>query len=183
MIYVALLRGINVGGKNKVDMKQLKMTFERLGLRNVVTYINTGNIIFEQQEWTQDELVERIEQAIAQDFGLAIKVVLRSLEQYKKMMQHIPKQLSNDDRMKCDVMFLWEEVDDESSLSLLNVKPDIDTVSYVHGAILWSVAREHVTKSGMSKIIGTKLYKQMTVRNINTTRKIYELMKKAAGTG
>lgn len=183
MIYVALLRGINVGGKNKVDMKQLKMTFERLGLRNVVTYINTGNIIFEQQGWTQDELVERIEQAIAQDFGLAIKVVLRSLEQYKKMMQHIPKQLSNDDRMKCDVMFLWEEVDDESSLSLLNVKPDIDTVSYVHGAILWSVAREHVTKSGMSKIIGTKLYKQMTVRNINTTRKIYELMKKAAGTG
>ncbi len=46
MIYVALLRGINVGGKNKIDMKLLKQTFERVGMNDVVTYINTGNIIF-----------------------------------------------------------------------------------------------------------------------------------------
>ncbi|MMZ71629.1 hypothetical protein D1872_351170 [compost metagenome] len=61
----------------------------------------------------------------------------------------------------------------------LVIKPEIDRVLYVPGAILWSVDREHVTKSGMQKLVGTKLYSKVTVRNVNTTRKIYELMKAA----
>jgi len=78
--------------------------------------------------------------------------------------------------MKSDVMFLWDEIDDESVLENLVIKPTIDTVIYVPGAILWSVDKQNVTKSGMSKIIGSKIYKQVTVRNVNTARKIYELM-------
>lgn len=180
MIYVALLRGINVGGNNKIDMKQLKKTFEDVGMNKVATYINTGNIIFEQDGLSQPELVAMIEQAIVDDFGLPIKVVLRSLEQYAAMMQAIPEHWSNDTSMKCDIMFLWEDVDNEAALEKLHIKPAIDTVRYIKGAIIWSVAREDVTKSGMAKIIGSALYKKITVRNINTTRKIYELMQQAA---
>lgn len=180
MIYVALLRGINVGGNNKIDMKQLKKTFENAGMSKVVTYINTGNIIFEQTERSQPELVDIIEQAIVEDFQFPIKVVLRSLEQYAAMMQEIPEHWSNDTSMKCDIMFLWEDVDNESALEKLYIKPDIDTVRYINGAIIWSLARENATKSGMSKIVGSALYKKITVRNINTTRKIYKLMQQAA---
>lgn len=64
MIYVALLRGINVGGNNKVEMKKLKATFERLGFTNVVTYINSGNIIFEESTKAQNTIVAEIERAI-----------------------------------------------------------------------------------------------------------------------
>lgn len=180
MIYVALLRGINVGGNNKVDMKQLKESFEQAGMNNVVTYINTGNVIFEQDGLSQHELVHLLEQAIANDFRLQIKVVIRSIEQYAAMMKDIPDHWTNDALMKCDVMFLWEEVDHEATLEQLTIKPEIDTVRYVKGAIVWSIAKENVTKSGLSKIIGTELYKKMTIRNINTTRKIYELMQQAA---
>lgn len=180
MIYVALLRGINVGGNNKVDMKQLKESFEQAGMSNVITYINTGNVIFEQDGLSQHELVHLLEQAIANDFRLQIKVVIRSIEQYAAMMKDIPDHWTNDASMKCDVMFLWEEVDHEATLEQLTIKPEIDTVRYVNGAIVWSIAKENVTKSGLSKIIGTELYKKMTIRNINTTRKIYELMQQAA---
>lgn len=62
MIYIALLRGINVGGKNKMDMRQLKQTFERAGMNNVVTYINTGNIIFSHDGLTRRELAPILEE-------------------------------------------------------------------------------------------------------------------------
>jgi len=180
MIYVALLRGINVGGNNKIDMKQLKATFERIGMSKVVTYINTGNIIFENNGLSQHELVDIIERGIAEDFQLNIKVVIRSIKQYGEMMKAIPDDWRNDTSMKSDIMFLWEDVDNEKVLEQLKVKAGIDTIYYVPGAVLWSVAREHVTKSGMTGIIGTAVYKKMTIRNVNTTRKIYELMEQAA---
>ncbi|PWA09771.1 DUF1697 domain-containing protein [Pueribacillus theae] len=176
MIYVALLRGINVGGNNKIDMKLLKQTFERVGMKSVVTYINTGNIIFTHDSLSKTEISHILEKGIHEDFGLQIKVVVRSIEEVGKIFNAIPDTWKNDKEMKSDVMFLWDEVDDESVLESLLIKPEIDTVKYVPGAILWSVDKKNVTKSGMPKIIGAKIYKQVTVRNVNTTRKIYELM-------
>ncbi|SDJ08863.1 DUF1697 domain-containing protein [Salimicrobium halophilum] len=176
MNYVALLRGINVGGRNKVDMKLLTQTFEKAGMNNVVTYINTGNIIFSNDTLSKTDLSHSLEEAIYDDFGLHIKVVVRSLEDMKEVITALPDTWQNDKEMKSDVMFLWEEVDDESVLEKVVIKADIDTVKYVPGAILWSVDKKDVTRSGMSKLAGSKLYKKVTVRNVNTTRKIYELM-------
>ncbi|MCC3356022.1 DUF1697 domain-containing protein [Bacillus sp. REN16] len=176
MIYVALLRGINVGGKNKIDMKLLKQTFEQTGMNDVVTYINTGNIIFSYKGKSKTDLAYILEEAIHKDFGLQIKVVVRNLDDVREIINEIPDSWKNDKDMKSDVMFLWDEIDDESVLKNLDIKPNIDKVKYVPGAILWSVEKKNVTKSGMSKIIGTKVYKQITVRNVNTARKIYELM-------
>ncbi|KYC89959.1 MULTISPECIES: DUF1697 domain-containing protein [Heyndrickxia] len=176
MVYIALLRGINVGGKNKIDMKMLKQTFEKAGMYDVLTYINTGNIIFSSSELSKMELSRILEEAIHNDFGLQIKVVVRSVNDVRAIINAIPDTWKNDKDMKSDVMFLWDEIDHESVLKTLVIKPNIDTVKYVPGAILWSVDKKNVTKSGMTKIIGSKLYKQVTVRNVNTARKIYELM-------
>jgi len=180
VVYVALLRGINVGGNNKVDMKKLKQTFEQAGMNKVQTYINTGNIIFTSYGLSHPQLVKRLEEAIHADFQLHIKVVIRSLEEYKIMMQGLPSTWKNDSEMKSDVLFLWDEINEASVLEKLPIKPEIEQVHYVSGAILWSAAREHVTQSGMSKLVGSSIYKQITVRNVNTTRKIYELMLAAA---
>lgn len=176
MVYIALLRGINVGGNNKIDMKLLKKTFEKVGMDNVVTYINTGNIIFLNNGLSKNELSRILEEAIHIDFGLQIKVVILSVDDVSIIINAIPESWKNDNDMTSDVLFLWDEIDHESVLESLVIKPNIDTVKYVPGAILWSVDRKNATKSGKSKIIGSKIYKQVTVRNVNTTRKIYELM-------
>lgn len=176
MIYIALLRGINVGGKNKIDMKSLKQTFERAEMNDVVTYINTGNIIFSNSGLSKNELSRILEEAIHTDFELQIKVIVRSIEDVRGIIQAIPDTWKNNKDMKSDVMFLWDEIDHGSVLEQLVIKPAIDTVKYVPGAILWSIDKKNAAKSGMSNIIGTKLYKQVTIRNVNTARKIYEIM-------
>ncbi|MEO2206652.1 DUF1697 domain-containing protein [Paenibacillus pabuli] len=183
MIYVALLRGINVGGNNKINMKQLKETFEQAGMLDVVTYINTGNIIFaDQQERIQAnvEISKILEQAIAAEFGLEIRVVVRNMDEMQTVLQALPEEWTNDDQAKSDVMFLWDEVNDVSVLDKLPLKPEVGTLIYVTGAILYSVSREDAPRSGMNKLVGSSVYKYMTVRNINTTRQIYKLMLAAA---
>lgn len=177
MIYVALLRGINVGGKNKVDMKQLKETFLRLGLEAVVTYINSGNVVFADQGRTKEELGNLLRQGINQDYCLDTPVLVRSLDDFEDLMQILPADWKNDDTMRCDVLFLENGLNSEKVMEKLTVKPGIDTALWAEGAVIWSVERKNVTRSSLTKIIGTDLYKKMTVRNVNTTRKLYELMK------
>lgn len=176
MVFVALLRGINVGGNNKIDMKQLKATFERISLQNVVTYINTGNIIFNEDKRTAQQLSAELEQAIAEDFGLSIKVMVRNLEEIETIMASLPEHWQNNQEMKSDVLYLWDEINDESVLEQLTIVPEVDQVIYVPGAILWSYDRKVSGKSGMNKIIGTKFYRLVTVRNVNTARKLLALM-------
>lgn len=183
MVYTALLRGINVGGKNKVDMKILKQSFEQAGMNNVVTYINSGNIIFINDHHSKNDIAHIPEKAILNTFGLDIKVLVLSLEDMKKVMSSLPESWTNDDQMRSDVLFLWEAINDESILDQLTFKPEIETVKYAPGAILWTIDKKNVTKGSMAKLIGTKLYKQMTIRNVNTTRKIYELMLAAENNG
>jgi len=165
MIYVALLRGINVGGNNKVSMPQLKDAFERAGLKTVKTYINSGNIIFRNDSHTPSELVDLLEKTIADEFGFTVNVLIRDIDAMKAIVDAIPDSWRNDTTMKCDIMFLWNVI-----------KPGIDSVRYVRGAVLFAVDRQNVTKSGLLRLIGTPLYKQMTLRNCNTTRKLFELM-------
>jgi uncharacterized protein (DUF1697 family) len=175
-MYVALLRGINVGGKNKVEMKRLKETFERIGTTDVVTYINSGNIIFRDTKHTPKQLVTLLEKAIAEDFGFAVKVLIRDASNMQVVAKALPKHWVNDTTMKCDVMFLWEHFDNAKVLDSVTIKPDIDDVMYVPGAILWRVDKSLVTRSGMMRVAGSELYKHMTIRNCNTVRKLHSLM-------
>lgn len=176
MKYTALLRGINVGGNNKVEMAKLRATFEALGFKNVSTYINSGNIFFTTNSSDQSSLVAKIEKAIKKDFGLDIRVVLREFKNIEKLNNEIDKNWLNDKEMKTDVMFLWDEFDKAEIIKELVLRPEVDEVRYLPGALIWRVDREEINKSGMLKIVGTKLYKNMTIRNINTLRKLYSIM-------
>lgn len=177
MIYVALLRGINVGGNNKIDMKELKETFEDVGMESVTTYINSGNIIFTDSSHSRLEIERTLEKAIMDRHMLNIKVLVRSLDDFDEMMKALPGSWKNDKTMKSNVIFLVEGIDNGKLLDELSIKEGIDTVKYVPGAILWMVDKKNSTKSGMLRLVGTKIYRDMTIRNVNTVRKIYEIMK------
>lgn len=179
MVYVALLRGINVGGNRKVEMAKLKQTFEKLGFKNVKTFIASGNVIFSAESTDQAELTESIEQAIEKDFGFPVDTLLRNLPDIEMLVKAIPSTWVNDKDTKCDVMFLWKGSDKEDVLKQLVYDPATEDVKYFPGAIVWRIDRDKASKSKMLKVAGTPLYKQMTIRNPNTLRKIYELMKAA----
>jgi uncharacterized protein (DUF1697 family) len=181
--YVALLRAVNVGGRNKVEMARLKATFERLGLANVRTFIASGNVIFRTGPQKPAPLRERIEAAIEEDFGFPVSLVLCDLETVESVMGAMPTEWLADERGRWNVMFLREEVDRPEVLEELPCNPDVERVTYVPGAVLWRFEREKASKSRVARMVGTELYKQMTVRNPNTVAKVLALMQEAEGAG
>ena len=179
MTYVALLRGINVGGKASIQMARLKLTFENLGFDNVKTFINSGNVIFTSDKKDSAQLVTLIEKAVKTDFGLAVPVTLRNINQMDVLMKELPEDWLNDNQTKCDVLFLWDEIDSPDALQFVQIKPEIEDLLYVPGALLWRIGREHINRGSMLKLVGTEPYKKMTIRNPNSVRKIYALMQAA----
>jgi uncharacterized protein (DUF1697 family) len=175
MIYVALLRGINVGGNNPVDMKKLKASFESIGFRNVVTYINSGNIVFEEQQQNRDAIVQKAETAIRRDFQLDVKVLVRNMDEFETISRELPPGWVKNERMRTDVMFLWEKYDSPEVMEKLKLSP-VDNVKYIPGAVLWNVEGKDYSQSSMIKLVGTDLYRNMTIRNVNTVRKIFQIM-------
>lgn len=176
MTYVALLRGINVGGNNKVEMTKLKSTFEHLGYTRVKTYIASGNVIFTTNDTSVTTVTEQISAAIEQDFGLQVPVLLRDLVTVEKLVRALPAAWVNDQHMRCDVLFLWPAIDSPDIVNHIPFNPEIEDVIYAHGAAIWRIDRDKVTRGQVVKIIGTGIYKQITIRNVNTVRKLYELM-------
>lgn len=175
MRYVALLRGINVGGKAKVEMTRLKAVFEQAGATEVSTYINSGNVLFTDSR-QPNELVTLIESAIESEFGFKVPIVLRTANQIKTLIESIPSEWTNDTVQRTDVMFLWDEIDNENILQAVHSNPEIERTMYVPGALIWNIGRQNVMRGSAIKLVNTSLYKQMTIRNINTVRKIQTLL-------
>ena len=174
--YLALLRGINVGGKNKVEMKSLKTVFEDAGFTEVSTYINSGNIIFKSTEDDEAKIASKIKSVLRDAFGFEIQIIIRSDSNIRKLARMIPDDWQNDGVQKTDVLFLWDDYDNKKSLSLIKQAKNIDNVLYAKGAIIWNILVKDYGKSGMNKFVGSKLYKNMTARNVNTVRKLAGLM-------
>ncbi len=169
MKYRALLRGINVGGNHKVEMKKLKTLFEALGCINVSTYINSGNVIFESKE-NQKNILKKVEDELKQEFGFEIPILIKTEREMKKIADSIPDNWQNDSAQRTDVAYLFPEIDSIKILDELPLKKEFIEVRYIKGAIYWNVKRENVYKSQLAKLISHKLYKSMTVRNVNTAR-------------
>lgn len=174
--YVALLRGINVGGNAKVPMGTLKKEFESLGYFNVRTYINSGNIIFQTNETSHSKMIETIEKKITTTFGFQIRVVIRDIKNIQLLCKKIPRDWTNNSETKTDVLFLWDEFNKKDVIELVGANPDVDQILYFEGCLVWHTDRNDYSKSGMRKFIGSKVYKNMTARNINTVRRLDELM-------
>jgi uncharacterized protein (DUF1697 family) len=174
--YVALLRGINVGGNTLIKMAELKACFEAAGMKDVTTYINSGNVIFRAAKTDPRMLEAKLEAAISKQFGFELYVVVRTYIEITDVLKHLPKSWTGDPALRCYVLFLRHTIDKKGLMNSFTPKPDIDEVHYYPGTIFWSVLMVNRTKSTMTKMMGTKLYKEMTIRNDNTLRKIHAIM-------
>jgi uncharacterized protein (DUF1697 family) len=177
-VFVALLRGVNVGGNNMISMSALKKSFGTIGFDDVVTYINSGNIIFRSKETDARKLESKIEKMLLKEYQLDSRVVLRSLPEMEQIVKSLPKNWTVDRDWRYNVIFLRHTIDSEDILRELEVKEDIEEVVYCPGALFWSAQVSELTRGNMLKLSSRKMYQDMTVRNQNTTKKLYDLMKK-----
>ncbi len=169
MKYIALLRGINVGGHRKVEMKKLKKILEFIGYFNVSTYLNSGNALFESTK-SQEEIQKAVTKALSKEFGFEIPTLIKNIEEIKHISSAIPEEWQNNKEHKTDVAYLFPEVDSKKILGEIPVKKDYVNLIYVKGAIIWHMHKKNYNKSHLNKLIGTELYQRMTVRNVNTAR-------------
>jgi len=176
MAWVALLRGINVGGNNMVSMKALKNSFERLGLRDVRTYINSGNVLFTTNETDPRALEDRIDGTLSQEHGLKGKTVVRSQPEMARVVKTIDKELKPHPQWKCNVIFLRHTIDPKRALAGMALKPEIERVVCCPGTWLWSARIDAMARTAMMRLGRGPIYQDMTIRNVNTTKKILELM-------
>lgn len=168
--YVAFLRGINVGGNNIIKMDDLRKRFEAMGFSDVKTYIQSGNVIF-QSEIQEKEKLEKIIQN-----ALGFTVMVRSQKEMEKVVASFPTIFADPD-WKHNVIFLSKTLDSTEVITRFALKPEIETVTYSPGVLFWSAKLSDLTRSSMVKLAAKKEYKEMTVRNLNTTQKILSLMK------
>jgi uncharacterized protein (DUF1697 family) len=173
MVYIAFIRGINVGKKNWISMSVLKNKFENLGYQNVKTYINSGNVIFESKK--QETVIRlEIEKMLEDHFSETVRTIILKKSELVKLSKIIPDNWLNDKNQRTDVALLFSEVDKQEIIKELPFIMEFIDVRYAKGAIFWNVKRSNVLKSRLAKIIGHKIYPFMTIRNVNTIRSLAE---------
>ncbi len=174
--YVAFLRGINVGGNNIIPMADLKKTFESLGLESVQTYIQSGNVLFKSSETSPRKLEEEIEATLTKEYTYKATVVVKSKKEMAQIIKNIPPNWDGNPSRKYNVLFLRHTIDSKKILKDLAPKDEIEQITYGPGALYWSALTSDLTRTSMVKLSSHGIYKEVTVRNINTTKKIFEIM-------
>jgi uncharacterized protein (DUF1697 family) len=175
--YVALLRGINVGGKNKVAMKDLAACFEKLGHASVSTYINSGNVFFESPETDETDLVSNIETAIEKQFGFPVLVAVISKPDLLRAVRDAPIWWGKEDGGKHNAIFVIAPATATQVMQEVgDAKPEYEKVAASGPIIFWSTTFKDFNKTQYSKMVGTPAYKKVTIRNANTTRKLVDLL-------
>jgi uncharacterized protein (DUF1697 family) len=176
MRYVALLRGINVGGRSTIRMADLKECVEGLGYEDVGTFIASGNVLFSSSERDAAKLESAIERALERRFGLPIAVVVRSRAELSRVVKAIPPKWIGDTTLRVNVAFLRRTLDGRALARELEPTEGVDELVATKSAVIWATRRNALTRSGMQKLIGTAAYRDLTVRNLNTTLKLNELL-------
>ena len=176
MRYAALLRGINVGGKALIPMADLRVCVEGVGHADVSTYIASGNVIFDAPRRSAASLEGELARAIEQRFDLAVKVFVRTAAQLDAVAKAVPKAWLGNAKVRCNGIFLASEIDRASIVAELAPKDGLEEVIYVKGTLLWAAQVSSLQRSSMIKLSRSPLYKQMTVRNLNTTLKLRDLV-------
>lgn len=173
MQYISLLRGINVGGNNIIKMSDLKSAFGEMGFENVKTYIQSGNVIFSSNKKDISEIEKSIEKTLSERFNYVSKVVLISCGQLENIVKNAPEDFgSNPEEYRYDVLFLKSPLTAEEALSKIIIREGVDTVHAGEGVLYFSRLIVKAGQSYLNKIIGTAVYKEMTIRNWNTTSKL-----------
>jgi uncharacterized protein (DUF1697 family) len=173
--YVALLRGVNVGGKNVIAMADLRACFEAVGLQDVRTYIQSGNVLFSSRA-AQADLTNRIETALAATFGYAASVVLRSRPQLSKIVEGAPRGFGERPKAyKYDVAFLKPPLTASTAMQSVAIKPGVDRAHAGPGALYFARLKSKASQSRLSRLASSPVYQRMTIRNWNTTTKLLEM--------
>lgn len=177
MKYIALLRGINVGGKNLISMKELADLFTEGGFTGVSTYINSGNIIF-SSDITDTQLIKsRCEALISAKFGLSISLAIVSSDEIKEIINHAPEWWGADKDSKHNAIFVIPPITTEDVIKEVGeAKPEYERVAHYGKVIFWSAPIKTFTKTRWSKIVEKKsVYNFITIRNSNTVVKLAQL--------
>jgi uncharacterized protein (DUF1697 family) len=175
--YLALLRGINVGGKNIIKMADLKASFEAMGLSNVMTYIQSGNVLFQSAEKDKPTLTDRIERALSSQFNFEARIVTVAHKELDAIVREAPDGFGKDgESYRYDVIFLKELLTPKEAMKSVTTKAGVDTAHAGRQVLYFSRLIAKASQSHLTKIIGLPVYQNMTIRNWNTTTKLLALM-------
>lgn len=174
--YVALLRGINVGGRNIVAMADLRDAFQADGHQAVRTYIQSGNVLFDSDA-RRDTLEDDLEAMLERHFGVPLVVVLRSHLQLRSVVQKAPCGFGrHPGTYHSDVLFLKAPLSSRQAMRVVELREGVDQAWAGSGVLYFARLSELRAQSRMSRIVGTREYSQMTIRSWSTTTKLLDLL-------
>jgi uncharacterized protein (DUF1697 family) len=175
--YIALLRGVNIGGNNKIIMAELKTAFERQGFHDVFTYINSGNVIFKSDIADETALNALCEKRISVDFGLNIAVCVISATDLCETLTHAPVWWNKAPDTRHDAFFVIPPMTAaEVYAHVGEVKSEYEKAYHYGKVIFWSAPMATFSRTRWSKISRDKtMYSAITVRNANTALKLAKL--------
>jgi len=177
--YLALLRGINVGGNNIIKMADLKACFENMGFTDVVTYIQSGNVLFKSAEKDKTKLTNKIERVLSERFSYKSRMVAVTHKELKRVVEGAPKGFGKDlDKYRYDVVFLKEPLAPREAMKNVSTKEGVDSAYAGESVLYFSRLISKASQSHLTKIITLPVYQNMTIRNWSTTTKLLALMEK-----
>jgi len=175
-IYIALLRGINVGGKNIIKMETLKQLFIDMEFSDVKIYIQSGNVIFRTEEVDREKLVKTIENQLLKTFSLEIKTAIFTATELKEIVENAPENFGSEpEKYRYDVWFLLPAVTADEIVAHVRLHEGVDLLWTGKNAIYTSRLTSEMGRSYFSKVIQMPVYKNITIRNWNTTKKLLEI--------
>ena len=173
--YIALLRGINISGKNKVSMAELKQGFENLNYAEVKTYLNSGNVIFSSDEADTIKTTSRIEEMIKNQFHLDIPVFVISKEELEDILYHAPDWWGDESKEIYDnLIFIMPPATFKDVYNEIGEpKEGLEKIEEYKEAVFWSFNRKDCQKTNWwSKTASVNISNKLTIRTANTVRKI-----------
>lgn len=176
--YIALIRGINVGGNNKVTMSILKSELEKIGYKDVITYINSGNVIFSSNETNLEKLVYQHEKLLEDVFKVKTRVAIISVEEFHNAVKAAPIWWSKkeDEVVKHNALFIISPATAQEVIKQVGeAKPEYEKIAYAQHVIFWSAPLKTFGRTRWSKITNTSAYNSITIRNANTVNKLIQL--------
>ncbi len=180
--YVALLRGINVGGNDPVPMADLRATVAELGATDVATYIQSGNVLFDGGRVGTGTWVERLEAALAERFGYHARVALRSHAQLRAIVDGAPAGFGQEpEQYRSDVVFLLGPSSAAEAVAQMRAREGVDSMAAGDGVVYFERLIARAAQSHLSKVVGTPIYREMTIRNWRTTTTLLRMLDERAG--
>jgi uncharacterized protein (DUF1697 family) len=173
--YLALLRGINVGGKNLVKMADLRTAVEAMEVDDVATYIASGNVLFRAPRQSREALAARIESDLTKRFDTELKVVLLTEALLREVVEGAPRGFGGDDHLS-DVVFVRKPLTAKRAFGLVELREGVDRAWQGSGVVYFSRLAARATSSRLNKVASLPEYKNMTIRSWSTTTKLLALV-------